>query len=201
MSISLEKGGNVNLSKEAPGLTKALIGLGWHARTTNGEGFDLDASAFMLNSQDKCTREENLVFYNNLKDPSGAVSHSADDQTGSTDDNAGDAEQITVELAKVPADISKIAVTVTIHKAAERHENFGQVSRAYVRIVDASTEKEVARYDLSEDSSTEDAMIFGELYRNGNDWKFRAVGQGFKSDGAKGGGFGALVRHYGLGVQ
>ena len=189
MAISLQKGGNVNLSKEAPGLTKVIIGLGWDPRSTDGATFDLDGSAFMLKSDSKVRGDSDFIFYNNLKSVDGAVQQSGDTQTGQGE---GDDERLTVDLAQVPAEIERIAVAVTIHEADARRQNFGMVGRAFIRCLNADGEKEIARYDLSEDGSIETAMIFGELYRSGSEWKFRAVGQGVK------GGLGPLARSYGV---
>ena len=191
MAISLQKGGNVNLSKEAPGLSQLTIGLGWDVRNTDGAAFDIDSSAFLLKADGKVRSDQDFIFYNNLKTADGAVVHSGDNRTG---EGEGDDESVQVDLAKVPADVDKIAVCVTIHDADARRQNFGQVQKAFVRCVNSANGQEVARYDLSEDSSTETAMVFGELYRNGSDWKFRAVGQGFA------GGLGALATSYGVAV-
>jgi tellurium resistance protein TerD len=191
MAISLQKGGNVNLSKEAPGLNKMVVGLGWDLRTTDGAAFDLDGAVFLLNSSGKVRSDSDFVFYNNLKSPDGSVVHSGDNRTGAGE---GDDETVTIDLAKVPADVDKIAVCVTIHDAETRRQNFGQVAKAFVRCVNANGNTEIARYDLSEDSSTETAMIFGEVYRAGSDWKFRAIGQGFK------GGLGPLAKSFGVSV-
>src|SRR6478672_9558368 len=187
MAISLQKGGNVNLSKEAPGLNKMVVGLGWDIRSTDGAGFDLDGAVFMLNHAGKVRSDADFVFYNNLKSVDGSVVHSGDNRTGAGD---GDDETLTIDLAKVPADVDKIAVCVTIHDAEARRQNFGQVAKAFVRCVNANGNTEIARYDLSEDGSTEAAMIFGEVYRAGGDWKFRAIGQGFK------GGLGPLAKNF-----
>jgi tellurium resistance protein TerD len=191
MGLSLSKGGNVSLSKEAPGLTNILVGLGWDVRATDGGDFDLDASAFCLNAAGKVRADTDFVFYNNLKSPEGAVEHTGDNRTGVGE---GDDEAIKVDLGKVPADIQRIAVCVTIHEAEGRRQNFGMVNNAFVRIVDSGSGKEIARYDLGEDASTETAMIFAEVYRNGADWKFKAIGQGFA------GGLGPLARNYGVDV-
>ena len=191
MAISLQKGGNVNLSKEAPGLNKMVVGLGWDIRSTDGAGFDLDGAIFMLNSAGKVRSDADFVFYNNLKSVDGSVTHTGDNRTGAGD---GDDETVTIDLAKVPADVDKIAVCVTIHDAEARRQNFGQVAKAFVRCVNATGNAEIARYDLSEDGSTEAAMIFGEVYRAGADWKFRAIGQGFK------GGLGPLAKNFGVNV-
>lgn len=191
MGISLQKGGNVNLSKEAPTMTKMVIGLGWDVRATDGAAFDLDASAFLLGSSGKVRSDADFVFYNQAKSVDGSVEHTGDNLTGSGD---GDDEQIIVDLSSVPADVEKIAICVTIHDAEARRQNFGMVSSAYVRCVNASGNAEVAKYDLSEDASTETAMIFGELYRHSGDWKFKAIGQGFN------GGLGPLAKNFGVNV-
>jgi len=189
MGVSLSKGGNVSLSKEAPTMKNVLIGLGWDARSTDGQDFDLDASAFLLTSAGKVRGDADFIFYNNLKSTDGSVLHTGDNRTGEGD---GDDEAIKVDLSKVPADIDRIAFTVTIHEAETRKQNFGQVRGAFIRIVNQDNNSEVARYDLAEDASTETAMIFAELYRNGAEWKFRAVGQGFN------GGLKPLAESYGL---
>ena len=191
MAISLQKGGNVNLSKEAPGLSKMVIGLGWDARATDGAAFDIDGTAFLLKADGKVRADADMVFYNNLKSTDGSVTHSGDNLTGAGE---GDDETVTVDLSKVPADVDKIAVCVTIHDADARKQNFGMVSKAYVRCVNAAGNAEIARYDLSEDGSTETAMVFGEIYRNGADWKFKAIGQGFK------GGLGPLAASFGVSI-
>ncbi|GGY17128.1 chemical-damaging agent resistance protein C [Massilia dura] len=191
MAISLQKGGNVNLSKEAPGLSQLTIGLGWDVRNTDGAAFDIDSSVFLLKADGKVRSDQDFIFYNNLKSTDGSIVHSGDNRTG---EGEGDDESVQVDLARVPADVDKIAVCVTIHDAEARRQNFGQVQKAFVRCVNSANNQEVARYDLSEDSSTETAMVFGELYRNGSDWKFRAVGQGYK------GGLAALATSYGVAV-
>jgi tellurium resistance protein TerD len=191
MAISLQKGGNVNLSKEAPGLTKLIVGLGWDTRSTDGAPFDLDGVAFVLSPAGKVRSDADFIFYNNLKTPEGAVAHSGDNRTGAGD---GDDETITIELPKVAPDVDKLVVAVTIHDAELRRQNFGMVGKAFIRCVNALSNQEIARYDLSEDSSTETAMIFGELYRSGGDWKFRAVGQGFQ------GGLAPLAKNFGVSV-
>ena len=191
MAISLQKGGNVNLSKEAPGLAKMLVGLGWDVRSSDGAAFDLDGAVFLLGASGKVRSDADFVFYNNLKSIDGSVVHSGDNRTGAGE---GDDESVTIDLAKVPADIDRIAVCVTIHEAESRRQNFGMVSKAFVRCVNANGNTEIARYDLSEDGSTEAAMVFGEVYRAGADWKFRAIGQGFK------GGLGPLAKNYGVSI-
>lgn len=191
MAVSLSKGGNVSLSKEVPGLTAIIVGLGWDARVTDGSGFDLDASAFLLNEAGKIRSDVDFIFYNNKTSSDGSVVHQGDNQTGSGD---GDDETVAIDLAKVPADVQKVAFSVTIHEAEARKQNFGQVGNAYIRVVNKADGKEIARYDLSEDYSTETAMIFGELYRNGAEWKFKAIGQGFA------GGLGPLAKNFGVNI-
>jgi len=191
MAISLQKGGNVNLSKEAPGLTKLTIGLGWDPRPTDGAAFDLDASVFVQNASGKVRSDADFIFYNNLKSADGSIIHNGDNRDGGA---VGDDETVSIDLSKVPADVDKLSFCVTIHEATARKQNFGGVPKAHVRAINGDTNVEVARYDLSEDSSTETAMIFGELYRNGADWKFKAVGQGFN------GGLGPLARSFGVNV-
>jgi tellurium resistance protein TerD len=189
MAISLSKGGNVSLSKEAPGIKKILVGLGWEARATDGSDFDLDASAFLVKADGKVRGDNDFIFYNNLKSTDGSVEHTGDNRTGAGE---GDDEVVKVDLEKVPVEIDKIAFTVTIHEGESRRQNFGGVRNAYIRIVNQDGEKEIARYDLSEDASVETAMIFGEVYRNAGEWKFKAIGQGFK------GGLGPLAKSYGV---
>lgn len=191
MSVSLTKGGNVSLSKEAPGLTNVLVGLGWDVRTTDGADFDLDASAIMLNDADKSISDQHFIFFNNLKSPDGSVEHTGDNLTG---EGEGDDEAIKVNLSAVPADVKKIVFPVSIYDADSRSQNFGQVRNAFIRMVNDANNSEIARYDLAEDASTETAMVFGELYRNGNEWKFRAVGQGWAT------GLAGIARDYGVSV-
>jgi tellurium resistance protein TerD len=179
MSVSLSKGGNVSLTKEAGGtLTAVTVGLGWDVRTTTGADFDLDASALMCGADGKVLSDGHFVFFNNLKSPDGSVAHTGDNLTG---EGEGDDEQLTVNLAGVPAECDKIVFPVTIYDAESRGQSFGQVKNAFIRVVNDANRTELARYDLSEDASTETAMIFGEVYRNGAEWKFRAVGQGYAS--------------------
>jgi tellurium resistance protein TerD len=191
MAISLQKGGNVNLSKEAPGLSEVAVGLGWDVRSTDGAAYDLDANGFLLAATGKVRSDTDFIFYNNKKSADGSVEHMGDNVTG---DGDGDDEVIEVRLNKVPADVDKVAFSVTIHDAEARRQTFGQVSKAYIRVVNKADNKELARYDLSEDGSTETALIFGELYRAGAEWKFKAVGQGFK------GGLGPLAKSFGVNV-
>ena len=189
MAISLQKGGNVNLSKEEPGLKKIVVGLGWDPRATDGAEFDLDGSAFMVKADGKVRADSDFIFYNNLKSTDGSVLHMGDNRSGVGE---GDDERLTIDLTKVPNDIDRIAISVTIHEAESRRQNFGQVQHAFIRCLNAEGEREIARFDLSEESSTETAMVFGEVYRTGAEWKFRAVGQGFK------GGLGPLARSFGV---
>ena len=191
MAISLSKGGNVNLSKEAPGLNKIVVGLGWDARATDGAAFDLDASAFLVKLDGKVRSDSDFCFYNNKVVADGAVQHAGDNTTGAGE---GDDETIKVELSKIPADLDKVVFAVTIHEAESRKQNFGQVNHAYIRVVNEEGGQEIARYDLSEDASVETSMIFAEIYRIGADWKFKAVGQGFA------GGLGPLASSFGVSV-
>lgn len=192
MAIQLSKGQRIDLTKDNPTLSKIIIGLGWDVKTYDGgQDYDLDASAFLLNSAGKCRHELDFIFYNNLRSSDGSVEHTGDNRTGEGD---GDDEQIKVDLAKVPADVDRIAITVTIHDAEARNQNFGQISNAFVRLVDEVTGQEILNFDLGEDFSIETAVVFCELYRHGGDWKFNAVGAGFQ------GGLAALVNAYGLSV-
>tara|TARA_Y100001963_G_scaffold158018_1_gene256173 strand:- start:1223 stop:1798 length:576 start_codon:yes stop_codon:yes gene_type:complete len=191
MALTLQKGGNLSLSKTDPGLKKIIVGLGWDARSTDGNEFDLDASAFLLSSSGKVRSESDFIFYNQVRSQDGSVEHTGDNRTGEGD---GDDESIKVDLSKVSADVDKIVFTVTIHEAETRKQNFGQVSNAFIRIVNEESNVEVVRFDLAEDASTEAAMIFGELYRHGQEWKFRAVGQGYA------GGLKAMCAQFGISV-
>jgi len=191
MSVSLSKGGNVSLSKEAPGLSAIAVGLGWDVRTTTGADFDLDASALMLNADGKILSDSHFIFFNNLTSPDGSVQHTGDNLTG---EGEGDDEVINVALSTVPAEVDKITVAVSIYDADSRGQSFGQVRNAFIRVVNQAGGQEIARYDLSEDASTETAMIFGEVYRNGAEWKFRAVGQGYST------GLAGIARDFGVNV-
>jgi len=191
MSVSLSKGGNVSLSKEAPGLRAVLVGLGWDVRTTTGANFDLDASALMVGTNGKILSDSHFVFFNNLTSPDGSVEHTGDNLTG---EGEGDDEAIKVNLEGVPAEVDKIVITVSIYDAEGRQQSFGQVRNAFIRVVNQADNRELTRYDLSEDASTETAMIFGELYRNGAEWKFRAVGQGYST------GLAGIARDFGVNV-
>ena len=191
MAVSLSKGGNVSLTKESPGLTAVTVGLGWDVRTTTGTDFDLDASAIAVNPAGKVYSDAHFVFFNNLKSPDGSVEHTGDNLTG---EGEGDDEQIKVNLTAVPGDVEKIVFPVSIYDAETRQQSFGQVRNAFIRVVNANGDAELARYDLSEDASTETAMVFGELYRNGAEWKFRAVGQGYAS------GLAGIARDFGVNV-
>ncbi|HBW1364493.1 TPA: tellurium resistance cAMP binding protein TerE [Klebsiella pneumoniae] len=191
MAVSLVKGGNVSLTKEAPSMNVALVGLGWDARVTNGQAFDLDASVFLVGENGKVLSDSHFVFYNNTTSPDGAVQHQGDNRTGEGD---GDDEQVKIDLTKVAADVKKLVFAVTIHEADSRKQNFGMVSNSFMRVVNNDNGSEIARFDLSEDASTETAMIFGELYRHGAEWKFKAVGQGFA------GGLAALATQHGINI-
>lgn len=191
MAVSLSKGGNVSLSKEAPGLTNIVVGLGWDSRSTDGAAFDLDASAFLLKDDGKVRADNDFVFYNNAKSSDGSIEHTGDNTTG---EGEGDDEQIKANLAAIPPEVTKVSFSVTIHDAEARSQNFGMVQSAFIRVVNAANNSEIVRYDLSEDFSTETALIFGEIYRNGEEWKFRAVGQGFA------GGLGPLARNFGVNI-
>lgn len=189
MPVSLSKGGNVSLSKEAPGLSAITVGLGWDARVTDGADFDLDASAFLLGETGKVRADADFIFYNNKTSSDGSVVHQGDNRTGAGE---GDDEQVFIDLSKIPADVQKVSFAVTIHDAETRKQNFGQVSNAFIRVVNKADDKEIVRYDLSEDYSIETAMIFGELYRNNAEWKFKAIGQGFA------GGLAPLAQSFGV---
>lgn len=191
MAINLTKGGNVNLTKEAPGLSKIMLGLGWVERKTVGVDFDLDVSAIMLTESGRARSDDDMIFYLQPVSKCGSVTYGGDNKKGA--DAAGvDAETMSVDLREVPQEIKKIVFTVTIYGWRKRRQNFGMVSDAYIRLVDESSGKEVARYDLTEDASTETAMIFAELYRNGSDWKFKAVGQGYVN------GLAEMARNFGI---
>jgi len=189
MGVSLSKGGNVSLTKAAPGLTAVVVGLGWDVRSTTGVDFDLDASALGLAENHKILSDEYFVFFNNLKSPDGAIEHTGDNLTG---EGEGDDEQIKVDLANTPAQVTSIVFPVSIYDGDARGQSFGQVRNAFIRVVNAADQSELARYDLSEDASTETAMVFGELYRNGPEWKFRAIGQGYAS------GLAGIARDFGV---
>ena len=193
MPINLSKGQKISLSKEAPGLKKIMVGLGWDTnKYDGGQDFDLDASAFLAGANGKCMSDQDFVFYGNLEHPSGSVKHMGDNRTG---DGEGDDEQIFIDLSAIPANIEKVAFTVTIYDADKRRQNFGQVCNAYCRIVNDETGEEIIRYDLGEDFSIETAMVVGEIYRHNNEWKFNAIGSGFS------GGLAALCAQYGIDAE
>jgi tellurium resistance protein TerD len=194
MSVTLVKGGNVSLSKAAPNLTQVQIGLGWDARSTTGAPFDLDASA-LLCSAGRVLGDEYFVFYNNLKSPEGSVEHLGDNLVGGVEGEEGDEEVVLIHLDLVPPQVDKVVFPVSIYDADARAQSFGQVRNAYIRVVNMQTAEEIARYDLSEDASSETAMIFGELYRYQGEWKFRAVGQGYAS------GLRGIALDFGVNVQ
>lgn len=189
MAVTLSKGGNVSLAKVDPSLTNVKIGLGWDTRSTDGQDFDLDASAFLLTDAGKVRGDNDFIFYNNLKSSDGSVTHTGDNRTG---EGEGDDESLIIELNRVPQEVTKIVFVVTIHDATTRRQSFGQVANAFIRLVNNDSNVEAARYDLSEDASTETAMLFGELYRHAGEWKFRAVGQGYA------GGLGSVCAQYGI---
>lgn len=189
MAVTLSKGGNVSLAKVDPSLKNVKIGLGWDTRSTDGQDFDLDASAFLLTDAGKVRGDADFIFYNNLRSSDGSVTHTGDNRTGEGD---GDDESLVIELNKVPAEVTKVVFVVTIHDATTRRQSFGQVANAFIRLVNNDTNVEAARYDLSEDASTETAMLFGELYRHNGEWKFRAVGQGYA------GGLASVCAQYGI---
>jgi tellurium resistance protein TerD len=175
--LTLEKGNNLSLTKTSPGLTVATVGLGWDPRTTSGEAFDLDASALLIGADGKVRSSADFIFYNQPASADNSVVHLGDNRSGAGE---GDDEQITIDLRTVAADVQRVVIVVSIDKADERRQNFGQVRGAYCRIVDQD-EKEIVRFDLSEDAAPETAMLFAEVYRNGSEWKFKAVGQGYTS--------------------
>ena len=191
MAISLSKGGNINLSKTAPTMNKVDLGLGWNPRVTDGKAFDLDAVAFLTGEDGKVRLDGDFIFFNQKTSPCGSVNHKGDNRTG---DGDGDDEAVTIDLGKVSPEIQKIAITVTIHDADSRGQNFGQVQNAFIRVVNNQSHVEIVRFDLNEDYSTETAMIFGELYRHNGEWKFRAVGQGYN------GGLRAMCQQYGINI-
>ena len=193
MPINLSKGQKVDLTKGNPGLKSIMVGLGWDVNAfDSGADFDLDAAAFMVGANGKCPTEKEFVFYGNLEHPTEAVKHMGDNLTG---EGEGDDEQIQIDLTKIPANIAKIAFTVTIYEAEQRRQNFGQVNNAFIRIYNEQTGEELLRYDLGEDFSIETAAVFGELYKNGNEWKFNAIGSGYQ------GGLGALCANFGVEVE
>ncbi|WP_110113437.1 TerD family protein [Bacillus sp. CGMCC 1.16541] len=192
MGIQLAKGQRIDLTKTNPGLVKGIIGLGWDTnKYQGGHDFDLDACAFLADQNGKCINDHDFIFYNHLMHPSGAVEHTGDNRTGEGD---GDDEQIVVNFSKIPPSVHRIGITVTIHDAELRNQNFGLVSNAFVRLVDEATGQELLRYDLGEDFSIETAVVVCELYKHGGDWKFNAIGSGFS------GGLASLCRNYGLQV-
>lgn len=191
MGVTLSKGGNVSLTKEAPNLTAVSVGLGWDVRDTTGGDFDLDASAIGLDSNKKSVDDLFFVFYNNLRSPDGAIEHTGDNRTG---EGEGDDESIDIDLVALSPKVESIVFPVSIHDADSLGQSFGQVVNAFIRVVDRADNRELARFDLSEDASTETAMVFGELYRRGQEWKFRAIGQGYAS------GLTGIVRDYGINV-
>jgi len=191
MGVSLTKGSNVSLTKSAPGLTAVTVGLGWDVRSTDGTDFDLDGSAIVCGADGKVISDKHFVFFNNLKTEDGSVEHTGDNLTG---EGEGDDEAIKVNLASLPANVEKVVFPVSIYEAGTRSQNFGQVRNAFIRVVNQTDNAEIARYDLSEDASTETAMVFGELYRSGQEWKFRAVGQGYTT------GLAGIAKDFGVNI-
>lgn len=191
MAVNLQKGGNTTLTSSNPGLKNIIVGLGWDGRATAGDDFDLDASAFMLNESGKVRRDDDFIFYNNATSQCGAVKHLGDNLTGAGD---GDDEQVEIDLSKIQSDVKKVAVCVSIHEAVSRRQNFGMVQNAFIRVIDASSNEELARFDLSEDFSIETSVVFGEIYRHNEEWKFKAVGQGFS------GGIENLLSNFGINI-
>ena len=190
MAISLSKGQKVDLTKSNPGLTNITVGVGWDTnKYDGGKDFDLDSSIFLLNASGVCADEKDFIFFNNLEGGNGSVVHTGDNLTGEGD---GDDEQVKVSLSNVPTTVERIAFAITIHDAEQRSQNFGQVSNSYVRIVNDANGEELIRYDLGEDFSIETAVVVGELYRHGSEWKFNAIGSGYQ------GGLASLVKDYGL---
>ena len=175
--LTLQKGNNLSLTKVSPGLTVATVGLGWDPRTTSGEAFDLDTSALLIGENGKVRSSADFIFYNQTSSADGSVVHLGDNRSGAGD---GDDEQITIDLTKVTADVKRVVIVVSIDQADTRRQNFGQVRGAYCRVFDQD-EQEIVRFDLSEDAAPETAMLFAEVYRNGSEWKFKAVGQGYTS--------------------
>lgn len=192
MAISLQKGGNVNLSKTDPNLKQILLGLGWDTRSTDGVGFDLDASIFMITESGRVRADDDFIFYGQLRSSCGSIEHTGDNRTGAGD---GDDEALKIKLDQIPVVITRLVVAVTIHDAQIRKQNFGMVHKAFIRLVNIETNVEITRFDLSEDYSTETAMVFGEVYRYGSEWKFKAVGQGYA------GGLHALAVQHGVDVR
>jgi tellurium resistance protein TerD len=191
MGVSLTKGGNVSLTKAAPGLKAVSVGLGWDVRSTTGDDFDLDASALGLDPNHRIVADDYFVFFNNTSSPDGSIVHQGDNLTG---EGEGDDEVINVDLPAVPSTVDSIVFPVSIYDAESRGQSFGQVRNAFIRVVDQANGNELAGYDLSEDASTETAMVFGELYRNGAEWKFRAIGQGYAS------GLAGIARDFGVNI-
>lgn len=193
MGVCLQKGQKVSLTKDNAGLAKIIVGIGWDINQFDtGGDFDIDSAAFLVGENGKVTKQEDFIFFGNLKHPSGAVEHQGDNRTGAGE---GDDEIIRIDLSKVPADIQKIVFTVTIYEAENRRQNFGQINNAFVRIVDEAKNEEMLRYDLGEDFSIETAAVFGELYKHNNEWKFNAIGSGYQ------GGLAALCNSYGVDVD
>lgn len=188
-TVSLAKGANVSLTKQDPDLRRVTVGLGWDARETDGASFDLDVEVFLLGENGKTRSPDDFIFYNNLENADRSVVHTGDNLTG---DGDGDDEQIKVDLTRIDERVRRLVFCVTIHEAVQKRQNFGGVENAFIRVVNTDSDREIARYDLTEDASTETSMIFAEVYRHGVEWKFKAVGQGFA------GGLSALCGHFGI---
>lgn len=192
MAVNLTKGQKIDLTKTNAGLKNIIVGLGWDVNKYDGDSdFDLDASAFILSGSGKVRSDEDFIFFNNTKGANGAIEHTGDNLTG---EGEGDDEQVKIDLSKMPADIEKVNFAITIHEADVRNQNFGQVSNAFVRIVDEATNEELVRYDLGEDFSIETALIVGELYKHNSEWKFSAIGAGYQ------GGLVAVCKDFGVSV-
>jgi len=193
MPVSLQKGQKVSLTKGNPGLSKLVVGLGWDLnKFDTGGDFDLDTAAFLLADNGKVSKPDDFIYFGNLKHQSGCAEHLGDNLTG---DGDGDDEQIKLDLSLVPSGITKIAFSVTIYESESRRQNFGQVNNAFIRIYNETTGEELLRYDLGEDFSIETAAVFGELYKNNDEWKFNAIGSGYQ------GGLAALCANYGIDVE
>jgi len=193
VGVCLQKGQKVSITKDSNGLNKLLVGIGWDINQFDtGGDFDLDSEAFLVGSSGKITRQEDFIFFGNLTHPSGCIEHCGDNRTGAGE---GDDETISIDLSKVPSDISKIVFTVTIYDAESRRQNLGQINNAFVRVIDELKNEEILRYDLGEDFSIETAAVFGELYKNNNEWKFNAIGSGYQ------GGLAAICNSYGVEIE
>lgn len=190
MAVCLTKGANVSLSKEVPGLKKIVIGCGWDA-SSFGKDVDVDVSLILCNAENRVISDNDFIYFNNKTSKDGAVVHGGDSLTG---EGSGDDESINVNLDIISKEIVKIPVIVTIYDAKNRNQNFGGINNAYIRIINGEDNKEIARYDLTEDYGTETSVIFGEVYLNNSNWKFKAVGQGSSE------GLGQIAASYGVNI-